>query len=171
MKKFLYSLLLAIPMLGFVSCSDDDNNLPDVDFSYEYEGAQLSDGKLYVAQGEAFEITSINVKNNEQGKGAGITAANYYWDGQFIGTVIQPPFGCEFQTSDITGIGEHEISIFCPVYAVGKEVATAHLIIEVEVVASPEDLPVPPTGDDNDNPETPANPEVPVNSSITPGGN
>lgn len=160
-----------IPMLGFVSCSDDDKNLPNVDFSYEYEGAQLSDGKLYVAQGETFEITAINVKNNEQGKGAGIGAADYYWDGRFIGTSIQPPFGCEFPTTEATPVGLHQISIFCPVYAVDKEVATANILIDVEVLATPEELPVPPTGDDdeNENPDTPANPEVPANSTITSG--
>ena len=37
-KKFFYFLLLALPALCFVSCSDDGEDLPDVDFSLEFEG-------------------------------------------------------------------------------------------------------------------------------------
>ncbi|MBD5174235.1 MAG: hypothetical protein HDT06_00265 [Bacteroidales bacterium] len=175
MKKFLYSLLLMIPAIGLLSsCSDDDKNLPDVSFSYEYEGAQQSDGKLYVAQGETFAITAINVKNNEAGKAAGITAADYYWDGRLQGTSVMPPFGFEFVTNEYTPVGEHQIGVVCPVYALDKELANASIFINVVVVASPEDLPFPPTEDDGDNSENPdegANPEVAVGSTITSGTN
>ena len=37
MKKLYYVLLMALPVLYFASC-DDDNNLPDVDVSIQVDG-------------------------------------------------------------------------------------------------------------------------------------
>lgn len=90
MKKYLFFLLALLPMaLAFSACSDD-NDLPDVDFDITFSGAQSVDGVLYVVQGQSFEVTGIKVTNREEGKGAGISAADYYWDYVYVGTSIQP---------------------------------------------------------------------------------
>lgn len=133
---------MMIPMLGFVACSnDDDDDLPNVDFHFEISGATRSEGVIYVVQGSTFEITSLTVTNNEAGKGAGITSASYYWDNFFLGTTVQPPYAFEFITNEDTPLGRHQIQVSCPVFAVDKELANAIVTLNVEVVAAEEDLP------------------------------
>lgn len=140
-KVFFYTLLLAaLPLIGFTSCSDDDD-LPDVDFTVEISDAVKIDGTIYVVQGETLTINSIEVKNNESNKSAIITAATYFWDGYRLGTVAVPPFGFEFVTDESTPLGRHEIAIDCPVYAVDKSPAVASLFYPVEVVADASDIP------------------------------
>ena len=77
MKKFIYLLVMLVPALALVSCHDDDNDIPNVDFNLSFENAVEVDGSLYVVQGETMKITGIDVQNNEADKGALITAATY----------------------------------------------------------------------------------------------
>ncbi len=140
MKKFLSLFLLAIPMLAFVSCHDD-NDLPDVDFNFTFENATRVDGKLYAVQGQPFKVASIEVKNKDGNKPAMITAANYYWDYYYIGSSIQPPFAFEVQLSEETPLGEHLLEVQAPLFAEDKEAATAVVSFKVQVVASADDIP------------------------------
>ncbi|MDE5628202.1 MAG: hypothetical protein K2I69_01430 [Muribaculaceae bacterium] len=140
MKKYLFLLLLLVPALSLVSCSDD-HDLPNVDFNFTFENAVELDGTLYVVQGETFEIASIQVINKEEGKNALITAANYYWDYYFLGSTVQPPYGFEISVEENTPLGEHLLEVECPLYAVDKEPAFAVVAFNVKVVASAEDIP------------------------------
>lgn len=140
MKKFLSLFLLAIPMLAFVSCHDD-NDLPDVDFNFTFENATKVDGKLYAVQGQPFKVASIEVINKDANKGAMITAANYYWDYYYIGSSVQPPYAFEIQLSEDTPLGQHLLEMQAPLFAEDKEAATAVVSFTVEVVASAEDIP------------------------------
>lgn len=140
MKKYLYFLLLLIPAFALVSCHDD-KDLPDVDFDFTFENAVDVDGVLYVVQGETMEITSIQVINNESGKEAMITAANYYWDYYYLGSTVQPPYGFAIDVDADTPVGEHILQVEAPLYAVDKSPATAVVVFRVQVVASPEDIP------------------------------
>ena len=140
MKKFLSLFLLAIPMLAFVSCHDD-NDLPDVDFNFTFENATRVDGKLYAVQGQPFKVASIEDKNKDSNKPAMITAANYYWDYYYIGSSIQPPFAFEVQLSEETPLGEHLLEVQAPLFAEDKEAATAVVSFKVQVVASADDIP------------------------------
>lgn len=141
MKKYLYLLLLLIP-LGLTSCHDDDNDLPDVDFDVTFNDAAIDEnGVVYVVQGESFEVESVKVINREAGKSAIITSATYFWDAFPLGTSVVEPFGFEIETSTTTPLGNHSLQISCPVYAVDKEMATALVSFTVCVVADEADLP------------------------------
>ncbi|MBD5232803.1 MAG: hypothetical protein HDS65_01350 [Bacteroidales bacterium] len=140
-KKLLAAALIAIPALAFVSCSDDDKNLPDVDFNVEVENATKVDGAVYVVQGETLTISGITVTNREEGKEAAITQAAYFWDGRYIGTSVFAPYGIEIPTSDTTPLGNHSLDIQAPVLAVDKEVATAVIGLKVVVVESEDEVP------------------------------
>lgn len=154
MKKYLFFLLALLPMaLAFSACSDD-NDLPDVDFDITFSGAQNVDGVLYVVQGQPFEVTGIKVTNREEGKGAGISAADYYWDYVYVGTSIQPPYGFEFELSESTPLGRHQLDIECPVFAVDKTLAQAYCSFSVQVVASADDIPA------ESQPETHVTPKI-----------
>ena len=64
MKK-LFTLLMALPLallsLTTTSCSDDDKELPDVDFTLQVENAQIVDNTIYVVQGDTLKVTAIDV--------------------------------------------------------------------------------------------------------------
>lgn len=141
MKKFLSLMLLFIPALCFVSCSNDDEDLPNVEFDVAFDNATNVDGTLYVVQGATFQISGITVTNKDSDKAATITGARYYWDYYFIGATVQQPFAFDVQLSETTPVGRHILEIECPVYAVGKTPAFALLSFNVEVVEKAEDIP------------------------------
>ncbi len=133
MKKILF-LLLAIMPLALVSCHD-------VDFTVTVTGGTYVDGSIYVVQGENLVINSILVHNKENGKAAMINSAAYYWDGYYLGTAIQPPFGFEIETTEETPLGKHSLEIVSPLLAVDKEIATSVLVYNVTIVGSADDIP------------------------------
>lgn len=141
MKKYLLSLLALLPMAVMFSACSDENDLPDVDFNITYEGATNVDGVLYVVQGEPFEITGITVTNREEGKGAGISVAEYYWDYIYVGTNIQPPYGFRFDVTENTPVGRHQLDIQSTVFAVDKTIANALCSFPVQVVSSADEIP------------------------------
>lgn len=143
MKKWYVRLLAAvIPMLGasMVACNDDDD-LPNVDFSVSVDKGTVADDTIYVVQGDTIKIGAINVINNEEGKGAGLTNVNYYWDGFFYAPAPFAPFGMNFPTTESTPVGKHSIDVSCTVLAVDKTIASAALTYPVVVVADEADLP------------------------------
>lgn len=143
MKKTLFAALLALPLIGFVSCSDD-KDLPDVDFTVDVENATRVDGFLYVVQGDTLVVESITVTNREEGKNAIITQADYYWDGYFMGTSIVPPYGYKIFIGESTPVGDHQIDIQMPVFAEDKAAATA--LVSMKVVVVQEDTEIPDGG-------------------------
>ncbi len=140
MKKLLYLLLCALPLISFTACSDDDD-LPDVDFIVDMEGAVFKDGTIYAVAGTPLEITSVKVVNNEQGKQALISYIDYSWDYLRVAQSVVAPFGVEIYISPEIQLGTHLLEMYAPVYAVDKSPAVALLSYPVEVVASADDLP------------------------------
>lgn len=135
MKKIFSLLLLALPLIGFTSC-DDDKDVPNVDFSVNIDGGTRQDGVVYVKQGTTLTVSSIEVSNKEQNKNAGIVRANYYWDYEYIGTSIEPPYGFEINISENVPEGKHLLEIECPVLAEGYSPATSVISIPVVVEAA-----------------------------------
>ncbi len=142
MKKIL-SLLFLLPLIALVSaCHDDDgSSLPDVTFNLDVANPVATDGVIYVVQGNDFTVNSLSVTNQEQGKGAGITAASYYWDYDFLGTTTMPPFSMKINIGENVELGEHLFEVQCPVFALDKEPAQAYLQYTVMVVASEDEIP------------------------------
>ncbi len=139
-KKLMAAALLALPLIGFVSCSDN-KDLPDVDYNIEIEGGTRVDGSVYVVRGDTLEVESITVSNREEGKAAMITSAAYYWDGYYIGTAVIAPYGMQIITDEDTALGKHALDIQTPLFAEDKEAATAVVGLQVVVVESTEDIP------------------------------
>lgn len=127
-------MMLLLPM-AFTSCSNEDD-LPDVDFDVTFSGAEISDDDvLYVVQGESFAVDAISVVAKESSIDAVITGATYYWDGYPLGSNAVSPYGFEINTSSNTPLGNHRLSISCPVFEVNKAGATAVVTFDVVVVA------------------------------------
>lgn len=137
MKKFIY-LLLALPLF-MVSCNSDDD-LPNVDFSVTYEGGTEVGGTIYVVQGTELAITGIYVTPVNSNHNAALAGATYYWDYIPAGSTIVEPFGRAFDTA-MYSVGQHVITIVCPVLEVDCTPATATLALPVQIVASADDIP------------------------------
>lgn len=139
MKKLMY-LLLAVPMFFFASCSDDKDDLPQVDMSIDYSGAVSVNGELYAVQGDTIYFNSISVTPVREGKKAAIVSVSYYWDGWLMGVVPQPPFSASIA---VTGnkVGKHLLSLQMPLVEDGCEAATAYTSYTVNVVASKDEIP------------------------------
>lgn len=141
MKRFLIYLAFALPMLLLGSCDDDGNDLPDVDFVIDVTGGVYYDGQLYVVAGQDLTVNSIQVINNEQGKQAMISYADYYWDYIRVAQSVVAPFGVELYINPDTPVGPHSLEIYAPVYATDKSPAFSLLSYTVNVVADEADLP------------------------------
>ena len=142
MKKIFYLALMALPLAFLAnSCHDDGDDLPDVTFQMTIENATNVDGVIYVVQGEELKISSIDVQNRDTSKKALITAANYYWDGFFLGYNLVSPFAFDIEITDRTPVGRHELEIESSVVAVDKSPAVALCVYPVMVVASAEEIP------------------------------
>lgn len=140
MKRLFYLFICALPLM-FVSSCDDDNDLPDVDFIIDITDGVYKDGNIYVVAGEDLTIKSIQVVNNEQGRNAIISYADYYWDYLRIAQSIVPPFGAEIQIGEDTPLGKHLLEIYAPVYAEDKTPSFAVLNYPVIVVESADEIP------------------------------
>lgn len=141
MKRLFYFLLAAIPVLGFASCSDDDDDLPDVNFIVDISGGTYVDNKIYVVAGDTLVFDKVRVVNNIKGKNALITYAEYFWDYTRLGVSATEPFGFKIYVSDKTPAGNHIVEIYAPVYAEDRTPAFAVLAYEVAVVESADDIP------------------------------
>lgn len=139
MKKLYYFLLMALPVMLFASC-DDDNSLPKVDVSISIDGGVSANDEIYVVQGDTLTVESINVINKEQGKNAIITSATYSWDYAFVGVSVTPPYGAEFVTENMP-LGQHLLQIESPLYAVDKSPAMMYMAFKVKIVESADDIP------------------------------
>lgn len=141
MKKILPLVILLVALPFAISSCSDDNDLPNVDYSISFSGATLDSatGTLYVTQGDTLNVESITVSNLESDKTAAVTGAQYYWDYNLIGNSPLPPFGYKIYVSDLTPVGEHQLTIRVGVVAVDKSPAIGIVNYPVKVVAAPSD--------------------------------
>lgn len=150
MKKLFYLLLLALPVLGFSSCSDDDD-VPDVTMSATISGATRVDNALYAVAGDVIDIQSVNITDNNN-KGAAIGSAEYFWDNMYIGSSIVAPFGKEIDTTGVPA-GTHQLKIKVSVYVVDYAPCIGYLVYPVNIVESADDIPT--EGDIEQSPSLP----------------
>ncbi|RXE71921.1 hypothetical protein ED352_03010 [Muribaculaceae bacterium Isolate-002 (NCI)] len=138
MKKLLYLLILALPLVVMNSC-DDDDDVPNVSLSATIDGATRVDNTLYVVSGETLDIESINIIDNTK-KGAVIGSASYFWDYYRLGGTIVAPYGMEIDTDDIP-LGNHLLQIKVSIYAVDYSPCIGYMEYPVKIVASEDDIP------------------------------
>lgn len=137
MKKILF-LVLVLPLL-IVSCNDDENDLPNIDFEVSITGGINIDGVLYVIKGDTLSIDSIDVISLDN-KGAAIGAVTYFWDYFPIATNPFVPYGLKIAT-DRMHIGNHLLQMECPVYVVDYPILTAYFTYPIKLVESVDSIP------------------------------
>ncbi len=142
LKNLLYVTAVMMAAVAFTSCSDDDDDLPNVNFSFDYSGATVVDGSMYVVHGETLEIEGLSVTPVNPRHQASIGKAVYYWDYEWLFSSVVPPFGLNIDT-DRVPVGTHLLQIKCTVLETGCSMATATVSYKVNVVASTDDIPLP----------------------------
>ncbi len=133
-RTFLYLLLLILPAMAFVSCSDDDD-LPKVEFSVDF-GNQVSDGTVYVVAGD-----TLTVKNLESDKAVGLTPVTYYINGFPEAVAPIAPFAVKFPVSEAAAPGRYLLTLETNILVVDKSPAYAVIQYYVQVVESADDIP------------------------------
>ncbi len=139
MKKILFSLLMALPVIFLASC-DNDDDLPDVAFNIEYSGGTISDNQLYVVQGDTLRVDSVWVTPQNNSKNAAILSVNYRLDGWLIASVPFQPFKCTIPTASLEP-GTYVLGIQAPVIQVDKTPATAFTSRTVTIVTDASQIP------------------------------
>ena len=145
MKK-IYSIalaLLALP-LALTSCSNNDNDLPNVAFNMNVSGAVMDDNTIYIVRGDTLNIESLNVTNLDSDKVAMVTDAQYFWDYNYIGGTPFAPYNFNIVVGDSTALGDHLLTVRAEVIAVDKTPAFAIVDYPVVVVADSTQMPTNP---------------------------
>lgn len=146
MKK-LFSLLLALPLLTLVwSCGDDDDNLPQVDISFNFANATVSNGTVYVVKPDTLVLDGVLVKATRPGHVATcVGPVNYWLDGYPQGSTFLDPFGLDIYTENLD-LGIHTLTANMGIAEEGCSLATAVASIKIAVVADSTSIPVPAGG-------------------------
>ncbi len=141
MKKFLALILgcVALP-LALTSC-DDDNDLPDVDVTVNFDSSVHSDDRdLYEEKGEPITVRSIEVAIRDAGKKAIATAAIYYLNGARIGASVVSPLAFTYPTENLP-VGTYDFNVEVEILAVDKTPAFGVLGYKMHVVDNISDIP------------------------------
>jgi len=140
MKK-LFLALLALPLLAsFTACSDDDDNMPDVNLNLTYGNATVVDDEVYVVKPDTFRIDRVEVTAVNPDKKATNGPVSYFMNAVPLGTNPMPPYGMKLYTGDME-VGTYIIQLLMPIYEEGCELSTAMTQVKVNVVADPADIP------------------------------
>lgn len=139
MKKLIY-LLFVLPLLGIaVSC--DDNDLPDVNISFDYTNGTVVNNMVYVVQPDTLYIDAINVTPVNSSKQAIVVApVNYWLDGYPCGLSNVQPFAFAIPTDQLS-IGQHTLTVNMHIAQEGAALASMVGSIKINVVADSTDIP------------------------------
>lgn len=137
MKKYIYLLLMLMPVLAFTSCDDDE--LPDVSVSVVLDGCYRNGNTLYVVQGDDLEVEAVTLINNGDDN-AIIGSVGYFWDSFRIGTAVSAPYSFEIDTANAQP-GTHLFQFEASVFAVDYEPCEAYISYDVVIVPDEDDIP------------------------------
>lgn len=99
MNKLLYLAFAALPLMAVTSCNDDDD-LPSVDITVNYENGVQVDGTVYAVMGDTLKITGVDVKPTRAGKQATGGIVTYSLNGLTYFVSAVSPYPCYIPTGD-----------------------------------------------------------------------
>ncbi len=148
MKKLL-ALLCALPLLIGMAACDDDDNLPQVDISFNFSNATVSNGTVYVVSPDTLIVEGITVRPTRPNHVATcVGPVNYWLDGVPVYTTFLAPYGVKIPTEDLTP-GSYTLTANMGIAEEGATLATAVTQVKIVVVADQTEIPQP--GDDPSN--------------------
>lgn len=141
MKKLFYTLMVLPLLASFSSCSDSDNDLPEVDMQVTISGGVQNeeDNKIYVEQGTPLVVESVTaVPRNGKKTTLGLTT--YYINGLPQYQTVTVPFSCTLST-DVLPVGEYSFQIKSAVYQIDKTAAFVLMSYDLVVEEPAQDTP------------------------------
>lgn len=143
MKKFIFSLILALPFMMFVSCSSEADALePDtaltVDNTVEISGVTLLNDTIYAVVGNTIEINGIAVKT-VSAQTATLHSALYFLDGNVIASKNRSA-APSFTTND-SSVGKHTLSVAATLRRSDDSLTGVAINLPLVVVKSASNLP------------------------------
>lgn len=138
MRKLLY-LFFLLPFSLLMACSDDDNDLPQVDLTLTLSGVTLDNDNFYTVSGD--DITMDDLTTSPlNGKPSVLHDITYFFDGvPLVGEPGQPFMGT-FSTEGIEP-GNHSIGINGYILQEGSPISTFAVSFDLVIVETAEDLP------------------------------
>lgn len=138
MKKLFY-LLFVLPLAFFASC-DDDDNLPNVDFTVTLSNVSQLDNMYYVVKGDSLVVDGLSVKSLT-GQAATVTGVRYLLDGfPLTYPSIVYPFSVKINTANLSP-AVYDLGIQCTVLQVDKSICNTAVGVPFTVVESIDKLP------------------------------
>jgi len=137
MKKLFY-LLFLLPLAFLASCNDDDD-LPQVDFSITISNVALNNNAFYSVKGDVVTIDNVSVKSLTD-QNAYVTGVRYFLNGIPIFGTIESPFICELETKDLS-TGTYTLNVTSTILQVDKSIANGIINYPLIIVDSADDLP------------------------------
>ncbi|MDE6753494.1 MAG: hypothetical protein K2J82_02665 [Muribaculaceae bacterium] len=143
MKKFIFSLILSLPFMMFVSCSSDADSLePDtvltVDNTVEVSGVTLLNDTFYAVAGSTIEINGIYTKT-VSAQAATLHSVLYFLDGNVIASKNRGA-APNFTVSD-SQVGKHHISVATTLRRSDESLTGMSLNLPLVVVSDASQLP------------------------------
>lgn len=139
MKK-LWFLLLALPLLGMMTSCDDDDKLPQVNISLEYNNATVVDDAVYVVRPDSLIVASVVLTPVREGKYVTNGPVSYWLNGAPVAVNPYAPFGVKIPT-DRLAVGKYVLTLEMTVAEEGCQLATAMAQVQVNVVENASDIP------------------------------
>ncbi|MDE6382723.1 MAG: hypothetical protein K2J17_00625 [Paramuribaculum sp.] len=150
MKKLLSIVaLLALCVVTFSACSDDDEKAPQVTLHFTYgDAVKVVNTDLYVVKGDPFSIDAITCQAVRPNGVAIITGPVNYWLNDVpFGTAFQSPFGITIATESMP-VGRYQLTIQMGLAEEGCALGTAVTALTFNVVEDVDQIPIP-AGDDS----------------------
>lgn len=137
MKKLIY-LLLLLPLAMLGGCHDDDD-LPNVDVTVNYDNVvRADDGTIYVVAGTNLDIKDLSIKG--VGGNAAIVSMEYWWNGGVFAWDPYGPFVVDINTTGMKA-SRNTLTLYLDIAQVDKTLAFGVISVPVVVVESADDLP------------------------------
>lgn len=136
-KKLIY-ILFAVPLMMLSACSDDDD-MAQVDLTFQLSGVTLVDDTFYTISGETVSVDGVVAKSLTSDP-ATIQRVQYTLDGFRLPIELDNPFGTEFSTTDF-GLGTHRLGMSGVVLQEDKTITEVAVQMPLKIVESIEDLP------------------------------
>ena len=140
MKKWIL-LLMALPLLCFLSSCNDEDSLPNVDIDVHYSNGIVSQSQVYVVKPDTLYIEGVTVEAvNPNHDAAVVGLVTYRIDGFMPGIVAYPNERVAILTENMP-LGTHILTAEMGIAEEGCALSRAFVSVAFHVVSDESEIP------------------------------